>query len=1082
MEERLKKIIKSEVFITKKEATIVSQQGRKLDWIFDFRRILLVPEYIDLIAEIFWEKYKDKYPFQVCGLETAAIPLVTAIVMKSVQKEKPINGFFIRKSRKKYGLTRLVEGSINKEKIIIVDDLISYGDAVKKQIQILDELGKKVSEVFVIMHFKQLKYYDFLKNREIILTSLFPLTDFGPPFQKIASDKKYLGDAFIRKWYFKSENPNYFYVIPKSAPAIDGDKIYFGSDSGYFWALNQNDGSVSWKYKVGLGSRGKSVFSSPAVYDNTVYFGAYDGNVYALDTKTGKRKWVFMEADWVGSSPALAPDLGLLFIGLQFGLWNKKGGIAALDLKTGEKKWEHLTSEYTPCSPTYSKEKKIVAIGSNDSAVYLCDAKNGKLLWKFQTKGEIKSSLVFDEKRNTVIFGNFEGKLYVVDIKTGHEVFSYQAEFGIYSTPVIYKDNIYFSSLDKHLYSINLDTQKLNWKFQTGGRILASPIIINDKLYIGSNDERLYEINLDTGEMLAFFQTTERITNKIAYNKGTKQFFLSTFANEIYCLKRIQKNDKKYVQFKLPSLPTVEAFDKNEKEFALALSRKTLALFLHAKNKNNKLDRNIQIPQKLLSKSFVGVSFWMYGSLRGCQIVRGKKIYDAIIEATKRAAQDMRFKSLNIIDLDVIRIQISIISNKWDEIDKKRIKNLEINPMAGYFLSSKEGIGWFLPEVFNIVPFANMEQLVFQLAIKKAKISPELLADKETTIYSFSTDDFMEGKNGNILDLEGPIVKTEIETTEKKVVGAAKRAADWMLPLMDKDGGLVTILNPYGKIISHYDWARTIFSGWVLAEFGRMFNQESHIQAARNNFEYNKKNIFDDSVHIKNKLLVLSYLGQQALSLSYLPEALLCADAIVTQLQNEPFHPLTFSQIGSFLGTMALRGNKKYLNYALQCATAVKNSFDERGTNGIPRSIAEYAELVNTLSILYGCTGEKKHADASKEMALWILKNQLESGAFKNTESSNFSYTRGTSKAVEVLSLFNPSSFPQVKQENYRNQVLRAFKWLLSMQYNELNSFFIDSQEVKKYLGGFRHDYLNTEAWIDSAAHFILAITRFYKP
>ena len=538
MEEDLKKIIQNEVLITSNKERIVSRTGRERRWIFDFRKIILNPSHINLIAEIFWKKYKSKYPFQICGLEVAAIPLITAIVMKSVEKGSPVNGFFIRKSRKKSGLLQMIEGKINEEKIIIVDDLINSGESVTRQLNILKELKKSVAEVFTLMRFRDFGYYDFLKEQGIVLTSLFSLIDFGLPFIEKYPEEQSLGKSFVVKWYFKSENPNYFYVVPKSTPVLDKEKIYFGSDSGNFWALNQKDGSVAWKYKVGIGARGKSIFSSPVIYNDIVYFGAYDGNVYALDTQSGKRKWVFMEADWVGSSPAIAPDMGLLFIGLEFGLWGKRGGIAALDLKTGEKKWEHITSEYTHGSPAYSQSKGLVTIGSNDSAVYLYQAKDGKLLWKFQTKGEIKSSLVFDEKRNTVIFGNFEGKLYIIDIKTGQEIFSYQAEFGIYSTPAIYKDNVYFSSLDKKLYSINLDIKKLNWEFKTSGRIFASPSVIHERLYIGSNDGRLYEINLETGKMTGFFQTVERITNKVVYNEETQRFFLLTFANEIYCLEK----------------------------------------------------------------------------------------------------------------------------------------------------------------------------------------------------------------------------------------------------------------------------------------------------------------------------------------------------------------------------------------------------------------------------------------------------------------------------------------------------------------------------------------------------------------
>lgn len=533
----LKKIIEDDVLVSKDKEQIISKSQTESSWLFDFRRVFLNPHHIDLIAEIFWDTYKDKYPFQVCGLEVAAIPLVTAIVMKSVQKGKPVNGFFIRKSRKKDGLMKMFEGTVTDDNIIIVDDLINSGKSVMRQLTAIDAIGKKVSDVFTIMHYRELEYYYFLKERDITLHSIFPITTFNIDFKKF-KPKKFIGDIFKTEWYFKSNNPSYFYVVQKSTPALDADKVYFGSDSGNFWALNQKDGSVAWKYKVGFHPKGKSIFSAPAIFNDTVYFGSYDGNVYALDTQTGKKKWVFMEADWVGSSPCIASDIDTLFIGLEFGLINKRGGIIALDLKTGKKKWEDTTSQYTHCSPAYLASEKIVVVGSNDSTVYAYNAKGGKLLWKLQTHGEIKASFAFDEKRKTVLFGSFDGQLYIVDIRTGKIIHTHQTEFGIYSTPIVYKDNVYFTSLDKRLYSINLKNNTLNWYFQTKGRVFASPTVINDKLYVGSNDGRLYELDPSTGEKLGFIQVSERITNKVVYNESTERFFLLTFANELYCLSR----------------------------------------------------------------------------------------------------------------------------------------------------------------------------------------------------------------------------------------------------------------------------------------------------------------------------------------------------------------------------------------------------------------------------------------------------------------------------------------------------------------------------------------------------------------
>lgn len=532
---KLKEIIKRDVFVTKHDQKIVSSNGGDSQWLFDFRRILLKPECLNLIAEIFWQRFKDQYPFQVGGQETAAIPLISAIIMKSRELGLPVNGFYLRKSRKKDGLQKIVEGVLNDEKIILVDDLMNSGGTFVRQLGVLEQLGKKVSHIFVLMNFRDLNDYTFGNEKHVELISLLSLLDFDMPLLK-REEKKLPANNFDAVWYFKSENPNYFYVVPKSAPIIDDEKIYFGSDSGHFWALNQGDGSVAWKYKVGWHAQGKSIFSSPALGKHCVYFGSYDGNVYALDIATGKPKWIFMEADWVGSSPAIAPDLNLLFIGLEFGLWNKQGGIVALDLNTGEKKWQYIMSEYVHCSPAYSQKLGLVAIGGNDSTVYLFKAKSGELLWSYKTGGEIKASLVFDEKRNLLLFGSFDGNLYGLDLTSGQPIITYKMQAGMYSTPIVYDNKVIFTSLDKFIYCINLDTKELVWKFNANARIFSTPIIIENRLYVGANDGRLYEIDPENSKEISFFQVAERITNRLAYNAITKKFFLPTYANEVYCL------------------------------------------------------------------------------------------------------------------------------------------------------------------------------------------------------------------------------------------------------------------------------------------------------------------------------------------------------------------------------------------------------------------------------------------------------------------------------------------------------------------------------------------------------------------
>lgn len=558
---KLKEIIEKRVFVLNKDEQI-SFLTQPDAWIFDFRRILMNGKVANLVSDIFYEQFHKKYPFQLGALEIAGVPLVTSLMTKFYYKgTEDINAFFIRKSRKKTGLLRMIEGTLEEEKrIILVDDILNSGDSFWRQIEVLEKLGYKVDTVWSILRFRDLDYYTRFHQRGIKIESLFTLDDFTDTLgEKVALIKPAPAEPtpmpFTPVWQFSSKNPSYGHVVSKSQPILDDSKVYVGSDDRTFWAINQTDGSVSWHYKVGLPTLKKSISSSPALFKNLVIFGAYDGNIYALDKETGKNVWTSLHADWVRSSPAVSADLGIVFVGLGFGLFCKRGGIIALDAHTGKTIWLDASHPaYTHASPLYIEKTQQVAIGSNDGKMRLYDAKKGKLAWEFITDGgiaydphqnsksvsaDIREGVVFSSKHDYLIFGSVDTNLYILKRKTGELVHKHSCDFGLYSTPHIYKDKVYFTSLDKTLRCIDLNTLELVFKVNVDNtRLFGSPVVIEDKLYVGTNAGRLHELDPYTGKQLGYFQALERITNTVVFNATTKKYFLPTYANELICLER----------------------------------------------------------------------------------------------------------------------------------------------------------------------------------------------------------------------------------------------------------------------------------------------------------------------------------------------------------------------------------------------------------------------------------------------------------------------------------------------------------------------------------------------------------------
>jgi len=106
-----------------------------------------------------------------------------------------------------------------------------------------------------------------------------------------------------------------------SSPAVDGGKLYIGSDDGNLYCYDIVDGSLIWNF-----SANGPVYSSPVVADGVIYFGTNtkNGTIYALNASDGSLIWKYVlhppdpySYYTIMSSPAIAD--GILFVGADDG-------------------------------------------------------------------------------------------------------------------------------------------------------------------------------------------------------------------------------------------------------------------------------------------------------------------------------------------------------------------------------------------------------------------------------------------------------------------------------------------------------------------------------------------------------------------------------------------------------------------------------------------------------------------------------------------------------------------------------------------------------------------------------------------
>ena len=519
---------------------LISPKGAPNRWLIDLRRLFMDARSLDAAAELFWQECAGRMLFQVGAVETAAIPLLSVILTKSLARGTPVNGFIVRKERKTYGAGSSIEGTLTEAPVVIVDDLLNSGASMEKTRVVLEQANKRIAFTWVLIDYQSSLGVSWRTRHGIPVIAPFSLSEFG---LSLEAPKPKPMATFENRWRFASPDPNFFHRVPKSFPATDGERVYFGSDCGVFWCLNARDGSVAWKFTVNAAGH-KNLWSSPALHEGRIYFGSYDGNVYCLDAVTGGEIWRFTEADWVGSSPALALELGYLFIGLEFGVEGKRGSIAALNMRTGEKVWEHMTKRYTHASPAYWPERQLVACGSNDNELFLFDAPTGTMRWRFETrgaggtKGSIRHAPAFDRKRGHVITGCADGWIYVIDVQTGAVVWSVKTDNTIYTVPLVVKDKAYIGSTDKYLYVLDLERRAVHAKVFAGSKIFGPPRLLRGRIYFGACSGLIYEIDPASDEITGTHQLPDAVTNALTHNATTGDFYALTYVNELFAFTR----------------------------------------------------------------------------------------------------------------------------------------------------------------------------------------------------------------------------------------------------------------------------------------------------------------------------------------------------------------------------------------------------------------------------------------------------------------------------------------------------------------------------------------------------------------
>ncbi|MGH7091722.1 MAG: orotate phosphoribosyltransferase [Stellaceae bacterium] len=146
--QRLLAIIREKSFL-RGEFKLVS--GAVSNYYLDLKPTMFDAEGASLLAELVYDRLKDKRIGAIGGLELGAVPIVVGVVARS-WSERPIAGFVVRKEKKGHGTDNRIDGNFSAAaEVALMEDVTTTGGSVMQAVRAVRAQGGTVRTILTIV-------------------------------------------------------------------------------------------------------------------------------------------------------------------------------------------------------------------------------------------------------------------------------------------------------------------------------------------------------------------------------------------------------------------------------------------------------------------------------------------------------------------------------------------------------------------------------------------------------------------------------------------------------------------------------------------------------------------------------------------------------------------------------------------------------------------------------------------------------------------------------------------------------------------------------------------------------------------
>ena len=259
----------------------------------------------------------------------------------------------------------------------------------------------------------------------------------------------------VTSWAFETEK------VVKSSPALclDGTAVVVGSYDHTLYCINIFNGHLIWSNEVGC----KGFYASPCVSEinKIVYVATLDGTCAAVDERTGAINWKCKVGSPVFSSPGIMPNQDIVIFAEVLGpvhFFSAVSGEKLWNIEAGGNIFSSLCIQPLPVSAS-----SVILFGCHDEHVYCLEHSFNSITLKWKCKLDspvFATPQVFPTKQQDGSISykaagvSSSGLIYIMDINSGKKMSSFQLPGEVYSSPVVYGNEIYVGCRDDKIYCL----------------------------------------------------------------------------------------------------------------------------------------------------------------------------------------------------------------------------------------------------------------------------------------------------------------------------------------------------------------------------------------------------------------------------------------------------------------------------------------------------------------------------------------------------------------------------------------------------------------------------------------------------